>query len=234
MRDEAVTDALGEVGKRERGERGPGQRNSCVDWRLDGRKEHAAALVVEPGDERRRDRRLPQRQPRESVHDIREDLAHNRIARRSNRLDAEPPLAVTVDKLNKAGEPLRAVAPDRVKLRRRVTPGLVGLQDPQKAVALQIALRADRGVVRDYPRLERRVTDSGPPGERERRRLDRRSHHVVAVDHVVVQSSRAFHRVLPEDRVADEPIRASRAQEGFQLSASAVGIEVPPGDRREA
>jgi hypothetical protein len=131
------------------------------------------------------------------------DLAHYRVTSGAHSVDPKRALAVTADELDEAGQPLRAVAPDRVELRRGIQTGLVGLQDPQQSVALEVALGADRRVMSHDPRLQRRITDRYPPGERQRRWLDRRGHHLVAMDHVVVQRPRAADRMLPEDRVTD-------------------------------
>ena len=165
---------------------------------------------------------------------VRQHLADDRVAVGSHRVDPKLALAVAAHQLDEAGQALRAVAPDRVELRRGVAAGLVGLQDPQQPVALEVALCADRGVVGDDSRLERRIADGHPPCERQRRRLDRRGHRVVAMDHVVVERARPADRMIPEDRVADETVRACRGQQRLELRARARRIEVPPRDRREA
>ena len=165
---------------------------------------------------------------------VRQHLADDRVAVGAHRIDPKLALAIAAHQLDEAGQALRAMAPDRVELRRGIQAGLIGLQDPQQPVALQVALGADRGVVGDDPRLERRIADRHPPRERQRRRLDRRGHRVVAMDHVVEQLPRAADRVLPEDRVTDEPVRPRRGEQRLELGARARRVEVPPRDRREA
>ena len=160
-------------------------------------------------------------------------LADDRVAVGADRVDPELALAIALDQLDKAGQALRFVPPDRVKLRRGIQTRLVRLQDPQQPVALEVALGADRGVVSDDPRLERRIADRHRPRERERRRLDRRGHRVVAMDHVVKQRPRPADRMLPEDRVTDEPVGTSRCQQRLKLRARPLRVEMTPGDRRE-
>ena len=57
---------------------------------------------------------------------------------------------------------------------------------------------------------------------------------VVVMDHVVEQPSRAADRVLPEDRVTDEPVRPRRGEQRLELGAGARRVEMAPRDRREA
>jgi hypothetical protein len=60
------------------------------------------------------------------------------------------------------------VAPDRVELWRGIQTGLVRLQNPQQSITIEVALCADRRVMSDDPRLQRRIADRCPPRERQR------------------------------------------------------------------
>ena len=81
---------------------------------------------------------------------------------------------------------------------------------------------------------QRRIADRHPPRERQRRRLDRRGHRVVAMDHVVEQDARAIQPMVPEDRVTDKSVRPGRGQQRLKLTPGASGIEVSPPDRGKA
>jgi len=113
------------------------------------RQEQPAPLVIAPGDQRRRDRRKTQCQPRQAVNHVRQHLAHDRITISAHRLDPKLAPAITPHQLHKPRPPLRAMTPDRVKLGRGVQPGVVRLQDPQQPVALEIPLGGDGRVVSD-------------------------------------------------------------------------------------
>ena len=71
---------------------------------------------------------------------VRQHLADDRVAIGAHRVDPKLALAIAPHQLDEAGQPLRTMAPDRVELRRGIQTGLVGLQDPQQPVALQVAL----------------------------------------------------------------------------------------------
>ena len=73
---------------------------------------------------------------------VRQHLAHDRVAVGAHRVDPKLALAIAAHQLDEAGQPLRAMAPDRVELRRGIQTGLVRLQDPQQPVALEVALGA--------------------------------------------------------------------------------------------
>ena len=121
-----------------------------------------------------------------------------------------------------------APAPDRVELRRRVEPRLVGLDEPQQAVAVEVAVGAQPLVVGGDPRLGGRVADGDPPRPGQQRRLDRPGHLGVAAGHVVVDQPPARSPAGPRRRVADEAVGAHRRS---RLSSSAR--ERPASKRRQ-
>ena len=71
---------------------------------------------------------------------VRQHLADDRATVGAHRVDPKSARAIAMHQLDEAGQALRAMAPDRVELRRGVQTGLVGLQDPQQPVALEVAL----------------------------------------------------------------------------------------------
>ena len=88
------------------------------------------------------------------------------------RVPAE--LAVAVDQEREAEVGVGAPAPDRVELGRGVEARLVGLDDPEQAVAVEVAVGSSQRWWRGDPRLVGRIPDRDPPGPGEQRRLDRR------------------------------------------------------------
>ena len=135
---------------------------------------------------------------------------------------------------DKSGQALGAKAPDGVELGRCVQAGLIGLDQPQQPVALEIALARHEVVVSDDRRLARRIPDRGSPRPRQHRGLDRGGGEVAGLDHVVEQPPRAVQRALPEDRVAAEPVPARGGEQRLQLPARALAVESAPHDRVEA
>ena len=87
------------------------------------------------------------------------------------RVEAEP--AVAPHQQREAEPAVGAPAPDRFELGRGVEPGLVGLHDPEQAVALEVAVGGQPVHLGADPRLRRRVADRDPPGPGQQRRLDR-------------------------------------------------------------
>ena len=168
------------------------------------------------------------------MQDVRQDLAHDRPPGVAHGGDVEAKPAVSVHELEKAGQALRAIAPDGVELRRGVQAGLVGLQQPQQAVALEVALAPHPFVMGDNARLASGISNRRAPSPGQHGRLDRRRHQVGLVDDVVVEAAHAAHGAIPEDRVADEAVLARRAQQRAQLLARAIAVEAPPHDRAVA
>ena len=184
-------------------------------------EEEAAALVPEAVDDRRRDRRLAGGDPRQAPEHVGHHLADHRPAAVADppRVPAQAPVAR--DQQRKAVAAVLEAPPDRVELRRRVEPGLVRLDQPQQAVALEVAVRPQPLVVGRDPRLGGRVADREPPRPGEQRRLDRAGHLGVARGDVVVDEPLPAQRLVPEDHVADEAVVAHRVQQAVELVARA-------------
>ena len=133
---------------------------------------------------------------------------------------AEP--AVAPDEQDEPGPVVGAPAPDRVELRRGVEPRLVGLDDPDQPVAVEVAVGAQPVVVADDRGHRRRVADRDPPRPREHRRLDAGGHRGVRRGHVVGEPPAAGQRRVPEDRVADEAVLALGGQQRLELAPGAL------------
>src|SRR5947209_9844244 len=124
--------------------------------------------------------------------------------------------------------------PYRIELRRCVEARLVWLEQPQQAVALEVALAAQPFVVGDDRGLGRGVAGGEQPRPGERRRLDRGGHAVVVADHVVEQAPHAAELALPEDRMPDEAVLSRDGQQRRELASWTLRVKAPPCDRGEA
>src|SRR5215218_11113813 len=144
----------------------------------------------------------------------------------------EPP--VPRDEQREAVAGVAKPSPDPVELRRGVEARFVGLDEPQKAIALEVAVRAQPFVMAGDPRLGGRVADRDPPRPGEERRLDRPRHLGGARGDVVIEEPLQRERPVPEDDVADEAVLPHRGEQGLELLARAPRLEAPPDDRREA
>src|ERR1700693_3238375 len=93
--------------------------------------------------------------------------------------------AGAADKPDEPRPAVRAVSPDRVELWRGVEPGLVGLDDPDQPIAVEVSVLREPVIVADDPGDTRRVADRDVPGPGQRRRLDARRHRISGGDDVV-------------------------------------------------
>ena len=171
--DQAPADLLRQVGQRQGREGGPGEDGGPGAAGLGLVEEEPAALVPEPLDQGRRRRGPAQRLQRERPERVDQGFAEDRAAAFADppRVEAQPP--VVVDEQGKAGPRAGAPAPDRVELGRGVEARLVGLDDPEQPVALEVAVGGKPVQVGGDPRLLGRVADGDLPGPGEQRRLDR-------------------------------------------------------------
>ena len=161
-------------------------------------------------------------------------LAEHRAAALADaaRVEAEPPVAV--DEQREADPRVGAPAPDRVELGRGVEARLVGLDDPEQPVALEVAVGGQPVHLGGDPRLRGRVADGDLPGPGQQRRLDRLGLEGAARGDVVEGQAAERDRPVPEDRVADEAVVALGGEQGLQLGPRPRRVEAPPDDRREA
>ncbi len=135
--------------------------------------EEAASLVPEPLDQGRRRRGPAHRLQRERPHRVDQRLAEDRAAALADPPRVEAELAVAADQQREAEPAVGAPSPDRFELGRGVEPRLVGLDDPEQPVALEVAVGGEPVDLGADPRLRRRVADGDPPGPGQQRRLDR-------------------------------------------------------------
>src|SRR5262249_51182961 len=140
---------------------------------LDLIEEEAAPLVPETLDQGRCRRRPPQRLQRERPERVDEDLAEDRPAALADATRVEPEAAVAMDQQREADPAIGPPTPGRVELGRGVEAGLVGLDDPEQAVPLEVAIGEQPLGLRHDPRLLGRRANGGPPGPGEQRWLDR-------------------------------------------------------------
>ncbi len=161
-------------------------------------------------------------------------LAEHRPARVADppRVPAEP--AVVLDQDREAEPAVGPPSPDRFELGRGVEARLVGLDDPEQAVALEVAVGEQPVGLRADPRLLRRVADRETPGPGQQRRLDRLGLPRGAGGDVVEGAPHAGDRPVPEDRVADEAVGALGGEQALELGPRAGGLEAAVDDRREA
>ena len=186
-------------------------------------EEEAAALVPEPLDQRRRRRGPAQRLQRERPERV-DQRSRRGPGRRASRIRRASKPSRRL-RWTSSGKPIRPLA------RRPQTgsnfgeasrPGLVGLDDPEQPVALEVAVaRASQSTWARDPRLLGRVADGDPPGPGQQRRLDRLGLEGAARGDVVEGQPRPGDRPVPEDRVADEAVRALRGEQALQLGPRA-------------
>jgi len=112
-------------------------------------------------------------------------------------------------------------SPNRIELGRRVEARLIGLDDPEQPVAIQISIVLEPPVVGRDPRLCRRVADRDPPCPGEQRRLDRRRIARLARGDVVGPAPLPVDVAVPEDRVADEAVLGRAGQKAAELALGA-------------
>ena len=163
---------------------------------------------------RGRDRGLAGGDPRQAPEDVGDDLAEHRTAGVENPPGVPAAPAVAGDQEREQRPGVGAQAPDRVELRRGVEPRLVRLDDPEQAVAVEVAVGLEPAVVGGDPRLVGRVPDRDPPGPGEQRRLDRGGVRRLLGGDVVGPAPLPVDVAVPEDRVADEAVLASRRRAG--------------------
>ena len=149
--DEAAADLLGQIRQRQRGERGPGEYRLALGLRARQWLEQPGRVVVHPLDDRRGHRGSTERHQRQAVQDVGRHLAAHRAAGAGDprQVIAEP--AVAPHEQDEPEPVVGAPAPDRVKLRRRVEARLIGLDDPDQPVAVEVAVSAQPVVVTHDP-----------------------------------------------------------------------------------
>ena len=171
---------------------------------------------------------------REAPQHVRHHLAQDGPADIAQAARVPAEAAVLRNQEGEARAGMRAPAPDRIELGRGVEAGFIGLDDPEKAVAVEVAVRAQPLVVSRDRGLGPRFADRDPPRPREERRLDRRGRVHAAGGDVVVEAAPEAHRSLPEGDVADEAVLTPGAKQRLQLATGPGRVKPPPDDRREA
>jgi hypothetical protein len=235
--DEALGDLVRQVRQRQRRERVP-RGGPPLGRRGEGGIAHVvgkapAALVVEAREQRVGRRRAAHRLLAERPADVRQHLADDRPPGRGHapQVESQPPVAR--DQHREQRPALRDAAPDVVELGRRVHARLVGLQQPQQPVAVEVAVLGQPCVVLGDARLLARVADRDRPRPRQDRRLDRAGHQVLPRRDVVADGPLEVERVPPQDRVPDEAAGLHRRQQRLELGARAPGVVAPAHDRME-
>jgi hypothetical protein len=183
---------------------------------------------------RGRDRREAQSEPREPVQHIGRRPTHHRPACGDDPANGEVATSVSPNEERKARQAIGIPAERRIELRGGVQPGLVGLHDPHKPIAVDRPLSLHPLLVAHEPRHRRRISNRDPPGPSQQRRLDGGGHEVGARSQVVEQRPNSAYRLSPEDRVADEAIGRRGREQRLELGPRPRAVKAPPGDRGEA
>ena len=166
-------DLLGEIGQGERRQRVPGDDPRAHPPGLGPVDEEPAPLIPEPLDQGRRRRGAAERLQRERPEGVDQGLAEDRSAALADAPGAEFEPVVAADEQREAGPGVGAPTPDGLELRRGVEAGLIRLDDPEQAVALEVALGGQPLDLSRDSRLLARVADGDLPGPGQQRRLDR-------------------------------------------------------------
>ena len=166
---QTVADLVGQIRQGERGERVPGEWHIGPGRGANGMSdvvhEPTEIVVPEPLDESRRGRRVPHRLFGERPQHVGDDLTHDRATVGGDPLSVEPSPAIAVDQRREESMTLRPPSPHVIELRRRVETRLVGLDQPEKVVALEIrdAPASTRGARRcAAPAPDRRPRSTTP------------------------------------------------------------------------
>ena len=183
--DQPAADLLRQVRQGERRQRGPGRDRRPAPAGFDLVEEEAAALVVEPLDQRRSDRGPPQGLEREAPEHVDDRSQSSGPPRSSTRPASKPSRRLCATSSGNPSRPPIFQPHTGSNFGRGVESGLVRLQDPQQAVAVEIAVRGQPVGLRRDPGLRGRVADGDPPGPGEQRRLDRLGLHRAARADVV-------------------------------------------------
>ena len=104
------------------------------------------ALVPEPLDQRRRRRGPAERLQRERPHRVDQRLAEDRPAASRIRRASKPSRRLCATSSGKPSAAVGAPAPDRFELGRGVEARLVGLDDPEQPVALEVAVGGSQSI----------------------------------------------------------------------------------------